>query len=315
MSKFIEKNFALLAILFSIIAMIYPESFTWAKPHIPKFLGIIMFGMGITLKFSDFKGVWKNKKLIVAGIIMQYTIMPMLAVIISLILNLPKELMAGMIIVGACPSGTASNVISYMGKANLALSVTLTLCTTLLAPILTPLIIYTILSHKITIPFWSMVYSIFWIVLFPLIDGLIIRHFLYNRIKKIIPVFPSISIICIVILIACIVGLNQKLLLTLPLLIFMAVILHNGWGLGLGYFIAKLLKAGEAEARTLAFKVGLQNSGLGVSLASQFFTASTALPSTIFSLWHNISGVILAKWWAKKKITETAAPVIQATND
>lgn len=260
-----------------------------------------MFGMGITLNFSDFKGVWQHKRLVITGIIMQYTIMPILAVMIALALNLPRELMVGLIIVGACPSGTASNVMSYMGKANLALSVTLTLCTTLLAPLLTPAIIYLILSHKIAIPFWSMVSSVFWIVLFPLIDGLIIRHLLYRRIKNIIPVFPSISILCILVIIACVVGLNQKLLLTFPALIIFAVVLHNGFGLCLGYYIAKLLKAEEAEARTLAFEVGLQNSGLGVTLAAKFFTVAAALPSTIFSVWHNISGILLAKWWALDK--------------
>ncbi|QSH41394.1 bile acid:sodium symporter family protein [Lentisphaerota bacterium ZTH] len=301
MIKFIEKNFAFLAILFSAVALACPQSFIWIKPHIPKFLGVIMFGMGITLNFSDFKGVWQHKRLVITGIIMQYTIMPILAVMIALALNLPRELMVGLIIVGACPSGTASNVMSYMGKANLALSVTLTLCTTLLAPLLTPAIIYLILSHKIAIPFWSMVSSVFWIVLFPLIDGLIIRHLLYRRIKNIIPVFPSISILCILVIIACVVGLNQKLLLTFPALIIFAVVLHNGFGLCLGYYIAKLLKAEEAEARTLAFEVGLQNSGLGVTLAAKFFTVAAALPSTIFSVWHNISGILLAKWWALDK--------------
>jgi bile acid:Na+ symporter, BASS family len=299
-SWFIKKYFALLAVLFSVIALIFPASFIWVKPQIPKLLGVIMFGMGITLTFSDFKGVWKHKRLVVAGIIMQYTIMPLLAVIISFIFQLPKELMAGMIIVGACPSGTSSNVMAYMGKANLALSVTLTLCTTLIAPLLTPFIIFICLNHSIEVPFWSMVSSVFWIVLFPLIDGLIIRHFLYNKIKKIVPIFPAISIACIVIIIACVVGLNQSLLLTFPIIIFIAVILHNGCGLGLGYFIGKLLKAEESEARTLAFEVGLQNSGLGVTLATQFFTAVVALPSTIFSVWHNLSGVLLAKYWASK---------------
>ena len=300
-SKFVEKYFALLAISFSIVALFYPTLFTWIRPHIPILLGVIMFGMGITLKFTDFKGVWKHKWLVVVGVIVQYTVMPLLAVVISLMLQLPKELMAGMVIVGACPSGTASNVMAYMGKANLALSVTLTLCTTLLAPLLTPFIIFICLRHSINVPFWSMVNSVFWIVLFPLVDGLVIRHLLYNRIKKIVPIFPSISIICIILIVACVVGLTNNLLLAFPIVIFIAVILHNAGGLTLGYYIAKLLKADEREARTLAFEIGLQNSGLGVSLATQFFTSVAALPSTIFSVWHNLSGILLAKYWASKK--------------
>ena len=300
-SWFIKKYFALLAIFLSIIALFYPALFIWVKPQIPKLLGVIMFGMGITLTLSDFKGVLKYKRLIVAGIIMQYTIMPLLALIISFILQLPKEVMAGMIIVGACPSGTSSNVMAYIGKANLSLSITLTLFTTLIAPLVTPLIIFICLNHNIEIPFLSMVSSVFWMVLFPLIDGLVLRHFLYRRIKKVIPIFPAISIICIIVIIACVVALNQSLLLTFPIIIFVAVILHNGCGLGLGYFFAKLLKAKEREARTLAFEVGLQNSGLGVSLATEFFTVVAALPSTIFSVWHNLSGILLAKYWSSKE--------------
>ena len=301
--RFIEKNFALLVILFSIIALIYPSSFTWIKPQISKLLGVIMFGMGITLKFSDFKGIWKHKRLVVAGVIMQFTIMPLLAVGISLLFQLSKELMIGMIIVGACPSGLASNVMAYMGKANLALSVTLTLCTTLIAPLLTPFIIFFLLNHCIAVSFWSMASSVSWIVLFPLVDGLVIRRFFYNKMKKIISIFPAISVICIIIVIACIVSLNQTLLLTFPIVVFVAVILHNCCGLGLGYFIGKILKADEKEARTLAFEVGLQNSALGATLATQFFTVATALPSTIFGVCHNLSGILLAKYWTRKDDT------------
>jgi BASS family bile acid:Na+ symporter len=166
----IEKNFLFLVLLSSIAALFFPVFFLWVKPHIPKFLGLIMFGMGVTLKFSDFMGVWKKKRLVFLGVVMQYALMPALAVVISLLFHLPKELMIGMVIVGSCPGGTASNVIAYMAKADVALSVTLTLCSTMLAPLLTPGIIYLILSHKVAISLLSMMKSVFWIVLFPLID-------------------------------------------------------------------------------------------------------------------------------------------------
>ena len=260
-----------------------------------------MFGMGISLEFLDFIKVWKHKRLVVLGVLLQYTIMPILALGISFIFQLPKEIAAGIIIVGACPGGTSSNVMSYIAKANLALSVTLTLITTFLAPLVTPLIIYLCLQHSIDVPFFSMVKSVFWIVMFPLVDGLVIRYFFYNRIKKVLPVFPSVSILSIILIIACVVGLNQSLLLSFPIIVFIAVAMHNCCGLGIGYFLAKFFGADEPEARTIAFEVGLQNSGLGVSLATQFFTAAAALPGSIFSLWHNLSGIFLAKYWLSKK--------------
>ena len=205
-----------------------------------------------------------------------------------------------MVLVGACPGGTASNVMAYISKANLALSVTLTLCSTLLAPIITPAIVYLLLSHQVEISFLGMMKSVFWIVIFPLFDGLVLRHFLYKYVKIYLTYFPSISIINIALIIGCVVALNQQLLLAFPITIILVVILHNSLGMGIGYSVARLFKASKENARTLAFEVGMQNSGLGVTLATQFFTAASALPGAIFSIVHNISGVSLANWWRKK---------------
>ncbi len=297
----VERYFILIVLLVVALALWKPTGFIWMKPHIPKLLGVIMFGMGVSLTFSDFKKLRTDKHLLLLGVSMQFIVMPLLAVLLSFTFRLSEEIFIGMVLVGACPGGTASNVMAYLSKANLVLSVTLTLLSTLLAPLITPAIVYFLLSKQVEISFFSMMKSVFWIVIFPLFDGLVLRHFLYKYVKKYLSYFPSVSIICIALIIGAVVALNRDLLLTFPVLILIAVILHNTLGMGIGYSVARLFKASKENARTLAFEVGMQNSGLGVSLATQFFTAASALPGAIFSIVHNISGVTLASKWGKKE--------------
>ncbi|MFW5499733.1 MULTISPECIES: bile acid:sodium symporter family protein [unclassified Maridesulfovibrio] len=290
----IERHFLLLAVVLSCLAFLEPTLFTWLKPHIALSLGIIMFGMGLTLEFSDFAAAIRNYKAVGLGVLLQYTVMPALAVGLSALCGLPQEALIGMILVGACPGGTASNVIAHLAKADVALSVTMTLVSTCLAPLLTPLIIYVILNQQIEIPFLPMVKSVFWIVIFPLVDGLILRRFLRSRLDQVLYIFPSISIIVISMLIACIIGLNHDMLASFPLLVFVAVILHNAGGLGAGYGVGRLAGFSHRESVTIAIEVGMQNSGLGVALATKYFGIASALPGALFSLWHNISGILLA---------------------
>ncbi len=294
-----ERNFILIAVVMSAVALVYPPTFTWVKPHIPLGLGVIMFGMGLTLEFGDFVEILRKWPLVGLGMVLQYAIMPVLAVIISRVLGLPPDITIGMIVVGACPGGTASNVIAYLSKANVPLSVTITLASTCIAPVLTPAIIYLLLERQVEIDFWSMVTSVFWIVVFPLIDGLILRRLFRRWLEPFLRWFPSLSIIVIALLIACIIGLNQATLLGLPLLALLAVVLHNSLGLAAGYGLARLVHCNKRDARTLAIEVGMQNSGLGVALAVKHFGVATALPGALFSLWHNISGVTLARRWRR----------------
>lgn len=295
--RLIERHFIIIAVVLSGIALAYPPSFIWIKPHIPLGLGIIMFGMGLTLDFEDFRDILSKWRLVGIGVIMQYAVMPVLAVSISFVLGLPPEVVIGMVVVGACPGGTASNVIAYLARANVPLSVTMTLASTCLAPVLTPAIIYLLLEKQVEIDFWSMVQSVFWIVVFPLVDGLVLRRLFRKHLEPFLRFFPSLSIMVIALLIACIIGLNQQTLLTFPVLVLIAVVLHNGLGLAAGYSFARLLKYSKRDARTLAIEVGMQNSGLGVALAVKHFGAATALPGALFSLWHNLSGVFLARRW------------------
>lgn len=290
----------MLALAFSAWALAQPDMFTWIRPHIPKFLGVIMFGMGLTLEFSDFRKVWQARRLVLIGTCLQYTIMPSTAWLVATVLQLPKDAFIGTVIVGACPGGTASNVITYLAGANVALSVVLTLASTLLAPIMTPGIIYIFLRQKVHVEFLPLMESVFWIVVFPVIDGLVIRRFLRRRMERFIDVFPSVSILGIVLVIASIMALNQRTILGFPLRILLSVILHNGLGLLLGYYGARLFRADIQDRRTISIEVGMQNSGLGVALAAKFFDPTSALPAAIFSLWHNLSGIILANIWARR---------------
>ncbi|SOB58122.1 Uncharacterized sodium-dependent transporter YocS [Pseudodesulfovibrio profundus] len=297
--RFIEKQFLLITILLCSVALAYPPSFTWIKPHIPLGLGVIMFGMGLTLEFGDFREILRKWPVVLLGMAVQYIVMPLAAVAISFVFGLPPAVLIGMVVVGACPGGTASNVIAYLAKANVPLSVTLTLASTCVAPVLTPAIIYMVLEKQIHIDFWGMVESVFWIVVFPLVDGLILRRLLRRKLDPLIRFFPSVSIIVIALLIACIIGLNQQTLLAFPLLVLLAVAVHNAIGLASGYGLARLARCSKQDARTIAIEVGMQNSGLGVALAVKYFGAASALPGALFSLWHNISGVSLARRWSK----------------
>ena len=300
----VERYFILIVLLITAAALWQPHGFIWLRPHIPKLLGVIMFGMGISLTFADFKKLKSDKHLLLLGILLQFIVMPLLAILLSLLFRLSEEILIGMVLVGACPGGTASNVMAYLSKSNLVLSVSLTLLSTLLAPLVTPFIVYLLLSQHVEISFFSMMKSVFWIVIFPLFDGLVLRHFLYRYVKKYLHYFPSVSIICIALIIGAVVALNRDLLLAFPLLILLAVILHNSLGMGIGYGAARLFKASKENARTIAFEVGMQNSGLGVSLATQFFSAASALPGAIFSIVHNLSGVTLASWWGNSNAKE-----------
>ena len=291
-------------------ALIEPTLFTWMQPHIPLALGIIMFGMGMALDFRDFADIFPKWRLVGMGAILQFTAMPLIALLVNRVFNLPLEVAIGVGIVGACPGGTASNVITYLARGNVALSVVMTLVSTALAPLLTPAIIYLLFKTKVEIAYLSMTKSVFWIVVFPLLDGLVLRRLLRRHIETLLAVFPSISIVTISTVIACVVGLSQHTLLAFPLTLIGAVIVHNLSGFGLGYGMARLLGSSERDARTMSIEVGMQNSGLGVALANKFFSAAAALPGAIFSLEQNLAGITLVRVWnardTQKKNASTA---------
>lgn len=300
--QFIQKTFAIWVLLFAVIAMIIPEAFIWLKPYITWMLGIIMFGMGMTMTVGDFKAVLQSPRAVFIGVVAQFVVMPGIAYVLCKIFQLPTEIAIGVILVGCCPGGTASNVITYMAKGNIALSVACTSVSTLLAPLLTPAIFYFLASQWIEIDAMLMFASILQVVLFPIVLGLIIRSIFKQKVDHYISVMPLVSVIAIVLIVAAIIGGSKAQILESGFLILGVVILHNTFGLLLGYWSAKFFKLPEVDAKAISIEVGMQNSGLGVALSAVHFAASpmTAVPSAIFSLWHNISGAALATYWASR---------------
>ncbi|MCU4333411.1 bile acid:sodium symporter family protein [Acinetobacter pittii] len=301
-TQFIQKTFALWVIIFAALALWQPELFVWLKAYIPWILGVIMLGMGMTMTVDDFKGVLQSPKAVLIGVVAQFVVMPGLAYVLCKLFNLPPEIAVGVILVGCCPGGTASNVITYMAKGNVALSVACTSVSTLLAPVLTPAIFYLLASQWLKIDAASMFISILQVVLLPIVVGLILRTWLKRQVESYIQVMPLVSVIAIVAIVAAIIGGSKAAILQSGLLILAVVILHNGLGYLLGFTAARFFKLPYADSKAIAIEVGMQNSGLGVALAAVHFAASpiTAVPSAIFSLWHNISGPALATYWASK---------------
>lgn len=301
-TQFVQKTFAFWVILFAAVALLSPDTFVWLKSYITWMLGIIMFGMGMTMTVDDFKGVMQSPKAVFIGVAAQFIVMPGLAFALCQLFQLPAEIAIGVILVGCCPGGTASNVITYMAKGNTALSVACTSVSTLLAPILTPAIFYLLASQWIEINAGLMLWSILQVVLFPIVLGLIVRMLLKQKVEHYIQVMPLISVLAIVAIVAAIIAGSKAAILESGLLILGVVILHNGLGYLLGFWASRFFKLPYADCKAVAIEVGMQNSGLGVALAAVHFAASpvTAVPSAIFSLWHNISGPALATYWASR---------------
>ena len=297
----LTQLFPLWAIVISLLAWQYPELFKSYEPWIVPLLSVVMFGMGLTLHLSDFSYVLQMPRLIFAGIALQYTIMPLTAVLLSDLMGLDPVLTAGMILVGTCPGGTASNVICYLARGNVALSITLTAVSTLLAVILTPALTAELVSKTIDVPVMDMLLSILYMVIVPVSAGVLLNHVVGKILKPVRLVFPLLSVIAIVFIIAIIVSLNAQQVHQIGATVLIAVMLHNSAGLFLGYFTSRLLGYSPTECRTLAIEVGMQNSGLAVALAIKYFTATAALPGAIFSIWHNLSGSILAGFWSSRK--------------
>lgn len=300
--SWIITGFPILAIVFSIFAARYPEFLVDYKSAIIPLLGIVMFAMGMTLSIEDFKRVLKSPRIIGLGLLLQYGLMPLLAFIIALILALPTALMAGLVLLGTCPGGTASNVICYLAKGDVALSITLTAISTLLAVFLTPVLTWLYIGQEVPVPIINMMLTVLKIIILSVTLGIIVNRYFGQYLLQLKQFLPVVSVIVIVFIIGIIVALNAQQISHLALPIIIAVMLHNGLGLASGYAIAKCLGYDEKICRTLAIEVGMQNSGLGVALATKYFTAMTALPATFFSIWHNITGSLLAAYWTRKSI-------------
>ena len=292
--------FPLLAVLLSLIAWAWPAPFVELRPAIPYLLGIVMFGMGMTLSPQNFGDVLKRPSIIGLGVFLQFLVMPLAAWGIGEALGLSAALIAGMVLVGASPGGTASNVICYLARGDVALSITLTAISTLLAVVATPLLTLLYVGQKVDVPAQQMLIDVAKIVLLPVTVGVLVNVLLGRWLGEVKKIFPVVSILAIVTIIAIVVALNAGRIGSIGPTLLLAVVLHNLTGLASGYVIARILGYPERIARTLAIEVGMQNSGLAVALASKYFAPAAALPGAIFSVWHNVSGALAAAVWGRR---------------
>ncbi len=259
-----------------------------------------MFGMGMTLTLSDFKEVILRPKEIALGTSLQFLIMPLIGFTLAKMFGLSPELAAGVVLLGACPGGTASNVIAYLAKGDVALSVSLTSVSTLLSPLLTPVMTYLFAEKFIDVPVFGLFLSAIEIVLAPVALGIIVRRLLKSKINNLTEFLPSVSAVAIIFIVGVIVAASKQSIAQLGLALGLIIVLHNSFGLAIGYTTARLLGMDSKKARTISIEVGMQNSGLGVVLAKTHFSLLAALPSALFSVWHNVTGSLLALFWATK---------------
>lgn len=300
--KLIGKYFGMIAVLFLILGMTMPQNFTWVVGKfggvavLSLLLGIVMFGMGTTLDLKDFALVLKRPLDVFIGACAQFVIMPGLAYLIASAFNLDPALTAGVVLVGTCPGGTSSNVITFMSKGDVALSVTMTSVSTVLSPILTPFITYQLIGERIAFDPVGMFWSIVQIVIVPICLGLAVKSFLPKLAATATDYLPAVSAIAISLIIAGVIAVSRDNILRTSGTILLVVILHNCLGYTLGFILARLTGMSWKKAIALSVEVGMQNSGLATGLAKAHFASMpmATVPGAIFSAWHNISGAVLA---------------------
>lgn len=294
---YISEYMGILVLVTALLSFAFPQLLQQVRPTVINYLlGVVMFGMGLTLNLQDFKIVFSRPKDVIIGCLAQFTVMPLLAWGLSRLFSLDEALALGVILVGCCPGGTASNVITYLAKGDLALSVGMTGVSTLLAPFLTPLLTWALAGKSVNVDVVGMLLSILWVVILPIAIGLIVKWIWPKFTEKATDYLPAFSSIAIALIVAIIISANADKLLAGGLLIIVVVMLHNICGLGLGYLIGCLLGLSMSKKRAISIEVGMQNSGLASSLATIHFAVYplATIPGAIFSVWHNLSGAAVA---------------------
>jgi BASS family bile acid:Na+ symporter len=281
----------------ALLALSFPAALQHVSPTVINYLlGVVMFGMGLSLNIHDFKIVFSRPKDMMIGCMAQFTIMPLLAWGLARLFSLDEALALGVVLVGCCPGGTASNVITYLANGDLALSVGMTGVSTVLAPLLTPLLTWALAGKSVDVDVAGMLLSILWVVILPIVAGLIIKTLWPKFTGEAINYLPAVSSIAIALIVAIVIAANADKLLAGGLIIVIVVVLHNLCGLSLGYLIGRLLGLSEPKRRAISIEVGMQNSGLASSLATIHFAIYplATIPGAIFSVWHNLSGAAVA---------------------
>lgn len=300
---YISEYMGILVLAAALLALACPEALSRVRPTVINYLlGLVMFGMGLTLKLHDFKIVFSRPKDVIIGCLAQFSIMPLLAWGLACLFRLDEALALGVVLVGCCPGGTASNVITYLAKGDLALSVGMTGVSTLLAPFLTPLLTWALAGKTVDVNVASMFLSILWVVILPIVIGLLLKWMWPKFTERVTDYLPAFSSIAIALIVAIVISANAGRLLAGGLLIIIVVILHNICGLSLGFLIGWLLGFSEPKKRAISIEVGMQNSGLASSLATIHFAAYplATIPGALFSVWHNISGAIVAYLYRRR---------------
>ena len=302
--KLISDYMGVLVLAAAVVALVMPGTFSGIKPTvINPLLGVIMFGMGMALRLEDFKIVFSRPKDVIIGCVAQFTIMPLLAVALSRVFALDEALAVGVVLVGCCPGGTASNVITYLAKGDLALSVGMTATSTMLAPVMTPLLVWLLAGKSVDVDVAGMLLSILWVVILPIVAGLVVKGLWPKFTERMTAYRPAVSSLTIAFIVLIIISANAQKLLMGGMVIILVVVLHNLCGLGLGWLIGRLLRLPNAKRRAISIEVGMQNSGLASSLATLHFAAypMATIPGAVFSVWHNISGAIVARLYSSIK--------------
>ncbi|PWW06899.1 ketopantoate/pantoate/pantothenate transporter PanS [Mangrovibacter plantisponsor] len=300
----LTRLFPLWAVLLSVMAYYTPTTFTPIGPWVTTLLMLIMLGMGVHLKVDDFKRVLSRPAPVAAGIFLHYLVMPLAAWGLAKLFHMPPDLAAGMILVGSVASGTASNVMIFLAKGDVALSVTISSVSTLVGVFATPLLTRLYVAADIQVDIAGMLLSILKIVIIPIALGLVIHHTLPRLVKAVEPWLPAFSMVCILAIITAVVAGSAANIASVGLVVIVAVILHNAIGLLGGYWGGRLFGFDESTCRTLALEVGMQNSGLAAALGKIYFTPLAALPGALFSVWHNLSGSLLAGYWSGKPVKQ-----------
>ena len=296
--QYISKYMGVLVLLSAVAALAFPEVFSVMKPKvINPLLGVIMFGMGLTLEARDFRIVFSRPKDVIIGCLAQFTVMPLLAWTLAKVFALDEALTVGVVLVGCCPGGTASNVITYLAKGDLALSVGMTGVSTLLAPVLTPLLVLLLAGQTVDVDVVGMLLSNLWVVILPIAAGLEVKRFWPRQTAAATAYLPALSTLAICAIVLIVIAANASKLMSSGLIIILVVMLHNIGGLAVGYALGTLLGMPAAKRKAVSIEVGMQNSGLASSLATLHFAAYplATIPGAIFSVWHNISGAIVAR--------------------
>ena len=294
----VAGGMAVLVLLAGAAAMAWPDAVKAALPAkcVPWLLGVVMFGMGLSLRGRDFALVLRRPRDVAVGVAAQFVCMPLAAWAIARALGLPDEIALGVVLVGACPGGTALNVIAYLARGDVALSVTMTACSTLLAPLATPAIVWLLAGATIQVKAWAMFLSIVQIVIAPVVVGVAVNELLPGFASRIRRAMPAFSAVVVAVIVAAVVAASAARIRDSAALIALAVVLHNAGGMALGWSVGRLFRMDGARRRTLAIEVGMQNSGLAVSLATAHFATMplAAVPGALFSVWHNLSGALYA---------------------